>query len=107
MLGTRTRILCEITSSDGKLRHDLARIARTCAVDLKIHLPLEMLERSSNKSEPKSEVALSIPADFALANDSIWKLAFRISCFCPQTRITTQINSTMPYKSLHNEASHS
>ena len=107
MLGTRSQILCEITSSDGKLRHDLARIARTCAVDLKIHLPLEMLERSSNKSEPKSEVALSIPADFALANDLIWKLAFRISCFCPQTRITTQINSTIPYKNLHNETSHS
>ncbi len=95
MIDHSSSIRCEIVSEDEKLRDALVRIAKTCAIDLKLSLPMEMSERTRRATEPESEakITLSIPAKFALAHDSIWNLACRIACFCPQARITTQIES--------------
>ena len=95
MVNHSPSIRCEVVSEDEKLRTDLSRIAKTCAIDLKLTFPLEMLQRARrlDETETEAEINLSIPAKLALAHDSIWNLACRIACFCPQARITTRIES--------------
>ncbi|MEM9157508.1 MAG: hypothetical protein AAGB46_00560 [Verrucomicrobiota bacterium] len=93
MFESNLSIQCEITAADQSLRKELKQIARTCAIDLKLAYPIETLERSPIAAGNAPEISFSIPAQLALACDAIWDLACRVALFCPNARITTQIES--------------
>lgn len=93
MIESVLSLRCEIVAFDARIRSELVQIARLCAIDSRLALPLLTSERDAAEPETDVEINLRIPAQLALANDAIWKLACRIACFCPHIRVTTLIES--------------
>ena len=85
-------IRCEILAPDDRALLDLGKIAKTCAIDLGINVPL-VIGSPQIKRETESAILLIIPREIAVLNDGIWRLASRIACFCPEIRVSTQIYS--------------
>ena len=85
-------IRCEILAPDDRALLDLGKIAKTCAIDLGINVPLVIGSPQINR-ETESAILLKIPKEIAVLNDGIWRLASRIACFCPEIRVSTQIYS--------------
>lgn len=101
MIESNTSILCEIFAPSSRQQKELIKIAQTCAIDLKVVIPLNVLARATDDKDRVSKITFSIPVGVALAYDSIWRLACRVAYFCPQTRVTTQIQSNQPFTSAH------
>jgi len=85
-------IRCEILAPDDRALLDLGKIAKTCAIDLSINVPLVIGSPQINRGT-ESAILLKIPKEIAVLNDGIWRLASRIACFCPEIRVSTQIYS--------------
>ena len=86
-------IRCEILAPDDRALVDLGKIAKTCAIDLGINVPLILIGSHQISRETESAISLKIPKEIAVLNDEIWRLASRITCFCPGIRVSTQICS--------------
>ena len=92
-------IRCEILAPDDRALLDLGKIAKTCAIDLGINVPL-VIGSPQIKRETESAILLKIPKEIAVLNDEIWRLASRIACFCPEIRVSTQICSESNSRSI-------
>ena len=92
-------IRCEILAPDDRALVDLGKIAKTCAIDLGINVPLILIGSHQISRETESAISLKIPKEIAILNDGIWRLASRIACFCPEIRVYTQIYSESSAKS--------
>ena len=92
-------IRCEILAPDDRALVDLGKIAKTCAIDLGINVPLILIGSQQISRETESAISLKIPKEIAVLNDGIWRLASRITCFCPEIRVYTQIYSESSSKS--------
>ena len=92
-------IRCEILAPDDRALVDLGKIAKTCAIDLGINVPLILIGSHQISRETESAISLKIPKEIAILNDGIWRLASRITCFCPEIRVYTQIYSESSSKS--------
>ena len=86
-------IRCEILAPDDQKLVDLGKIAKACAIDLGINVPLVLIGSPQISRETESAILLKIPKEIAVLNDEIWRLASRIACFCPEIRVSTQIYS--------------
>jgi len=89
MIETAPSIRCEIVAADSRARRRLVQIVRACAIDLKLSLPIEALERAGPLRRAETEIALRVPARMALARDAAWSLACRVACYCPDALIST------------------
>ncbi|MDQ8202586.1 hypothetical protein [Pelagicoccus sp. SDUM812003] len=85
------QIRCEIANSREHPGFDLAKIARACAVDLKLPVSLSIAQKPASEG---TCITLCIPIEAALACDAAWKLAGRIASFCPQANVCAQILPT-------------
>ena len=92
-------IRCEILAPDDRALVDLGKIAKTCAIDLGINVPLILIDSHQISRETESAISLKIPKEIAVLNDVIWRLASRIACFCPEIRVYTHIYSESSSKS--------
>lgn len=92
-------IRCEILAPDDQKLVDLGKIAKACAIDLGINVPL-VIGSPQISRETESAILLKIPKEIAVLNDEIWRLASRIACFCPEIRVSTQICSESNYSSI-------
>lgn len=93
-------IRCEILAPDDRVLVDLGKIAKTCAIDLGINIPLVLIDSHQISRENESAISLKIPKEIAILNDGIWRLASRIACFCPEIRVSTQIYSGSNFNSI-------
>ena len=93
-------IRCEILAPDDHALVDIGKIAKTCAIDLGINVPLILIGSHQISRETESAISLKIPKEIAILNDGIWKLASRIACFCPEIRVSTQIYGQSNFSSI-------
>ena len=93
-------IRCEILAPDDRALVDIGKIAKTCAIDLGINIPLIMVDSHQISRETESAISLKVPQEIAVLNDGIWRLASRIACFCPEIRVSTQIYSQSNFSSI-------
>ncbi|EDY82612.1 hypothetical protein VDG1235_2235 [Verrucomicrobiia bacterium DG1235] len=90
-------IHCEVNSPNTQLAKDLSNIAKSCAIDLKLALPIRTTEKTVS-GKRSSSITLTFPFEIAVSSDTVWKLASRIACFCPQAKVTAQIEANTPSK---------
>ncbi|MBD5781779.1 hypothetical protein IEN85_19920 [Pelagicoccus sp. NFK12] len=83
----KSRIHCTIQSAKRSLARDIGKIAKNCAIDLKLPNPLSIRETVGRSPH----VTLTVDIEFALSQHTIWKLASRIASFCPQAGVSTHI----------------
>ncbi|MCH6256317.1 hypothetical protein MLD52_07140 [Puniceicoccaceae bacterium K14] len=93
MIQTDASISCEIVAKDEVQLYDLERITQRCAIDIKLSLPINILKSQADKTNTETRIDIFVPVELAVAYDAVWSLACRVACFCPQARITAQIQS--------------
>lgn len=86
------KIRCSIKAAKESLVHELGTIARYCAIDLKLPIPLS-IDGSKGRA---AHITLSVDLESALLSDAVWKLASRIASFCPQARVSAHILTNSP-----------
>lgn len=85
-------ILCEISAPPSVSTDEIGHIAKSCAIDLKLPYPLTIETRASKKIH----ITLSVDLASAISGEGIWRLASRVASFCPQARVSAQINGIPP-----------
>lgn len=88
-------ILCRIHAPSSQSGVELARIAKHCALELKLVFPLQF-DRRFARSLSDTEITFSFPIEIAVVCETVWKLASRIACFCPQARVSAEILPPRP-----------
>jgi hypothetical protein len=85
-----TTLTCEVSTATAAQGEALAHIIKTCADELAQPL---VVRRTRHRRSPRREnlVTLELPVDIAAAQHEAWCLACRISCFCPDTRVSVLV----------------